>query len=525
MEYAILFKKIQLSENTYIFIPTHMVKGISVNGEFYDEIDKIYCDIEEMSYCNDNDDYYVGYIISYEELKEKYKNDSEEFLKLNYFNDFRNSIIVGYFDEKEDLIKKIINIKDVLTNNIDDVNSENYDNYYEEIIDINSSAVYLDLYTIKSLLLYDADNIKSILREIVEYIDPTEFKDNSQNSTLNLTHIYKILINKIENKDSLISDEKKYIINFNDIETINKLLDVEKSIFNLYGNLLKLELKDRCNSEEYNKNLDYLNIAIDVEKKIYKKLNLSFEKALAILEYIINIPKESKESDYYVDEIDSIFSSEHSLYINRILHNLRNYILGKYDILEHNLNSKLRVLLINLLGNDIYQYNDSEIINFFEINKFFENQILIELLNRINTSNNIIFSRLKYVTAFLNSDYEYNMIFKRDNFCSHNLEVYGYNKDIIDKNKNIYCENTIMREIFKLLNISEEQYNNKFIKSLVELIQTKIDIVINMLDDSKKEEIKEKIKIYITNNIDEGQTDIKKLINKIFGKSNQIKKY
>lgn len=519
MDYGIIFKKVLLSENLFIFIPIHITKGTYINGEFCDEINKVYCDIDDIIFDDENNEYYISSVISYEELQEKYKNDSEEILKLNYFKEFKDSIIVACFNENDELIQKKVNIKDLINNkNTEEEIYQNEDIYQDEI------SIYFDLYSMKQLLSYDGDNIKNILRGLVEYANPYEI-DYSIKVNLNIDNIYKILITKIKNKESLIPDEEKYNLNFSDIKKINEIFNIEKSIFKLYSNLFNIEQKKGTKNKDYEKNLDYLNIAVDTEKKVYKKLNLTFEKALSILEYIINI--RNKEKEYFKDEIDSTFSTPQNLCINRFIRYLKYYILEQYDIFENKINEKLYNLLIDLLGNDIYQYSDAEILKYFRINQFLENQILYTLLNKIADREDIAYSRLKYVISFLNEDCEYNMMIKRPNCNIVGLEIYGYNEIAVNEVKNISCENIIMREFLKLLNISNENCENESLGILEDMIQEKINIIMDMLSDEKQNEIKEKIEVYIIDNLDKNEKKhicSKKIMKNTFGKSKQFKK-
>lgn len=88
---------------------------------------------------------------------------------------------------------------------------------------------------------------------------------------------------------------------------IYDLLNIEKSIYNIYNNLVKYEIKN--NDKKYQENIEFLKIAIEIEEKIYNSLNINRDDSNKILNriYYLNTQQDNDISNYIVGRIESIF--------------------------------------------------------------------------------------------------------------------------------------------------------------------------------------------------------------------------
>lgn len=523
IEYAILYKKNMVNDNKFLFIPILVLKGISVDDKFIDESGSIFSEFTNIAYQEENDDYYFGYKIPSSTLENTYNSSESEILKINYFNDSKEKIIFAKFDEQQgDLIIKILDTNDIFKNSTSDDIEKDTD--VSEIETISFAMEY-----IMDILKLDADNLKESLMYIMDIYNIDINKNNNEYvSELNPTNIYKTIINKfIVNDKDIIADVENSSITSKDISLIEELVKVEKSIYDLYDNLCNLEYNNKKDTEEYSKYLDFLNIALDVERNIYNELNLDFNKSLLILNYIIeNLLKQNYE------KLDKCMSTS-GLYILRMFNSFKKYIVDQYDTLEGTINEDFSMALITLLNEKYYYYKMSKLIEYFEINKFIENAILKNLLNETSKFKNKYSTKIKYITSYLNVNCECDLV--RDKFNVNpninNEYNYQYDKDLMKNIKNGVSGNTIIRETFNLLHIDDKQYELEENKLLVELIKNKIIACLNTIDSSELEKIKPRIYKFLTTTMNNQSgvlmnqsNNSREIINQIFTDNKILKK-
>ena len=112
------------------------------------------------------------------------------------------------------------------------------------------------------------------------------------------------------------------ILSKKDIENIEILIKITKTIDNLYQKLYSLELESLKDSLEYQKLLNNLSIAIETENNKYEELNLTYERCNAILEYL-----EKEKLPLEMDnDITSIVNED---YDNRIFRRIKHFIIRK----------------------------------------------------------------------------------------------------------------------------------------------------------------------------------------------------
>ena len=112
------------------------------------------------------------------------------------------------------------------------------------------------------------------------------------------------------------------ILSKKDIENIEILIKITKTIDNLYQKLYSLELASLKDSLEYQKLLNNLSIAIETENNKYEELNLTYERCNAILEYL----EKEKLPPEMDNDITSIVNED---YDNRIFRRIKHFIIRK----------------------------------------------------------------------------------------------------------------------------------------------------------------------------------------------------
>lgn len=110
---------------------------------------------------------------------------------------------------------------------------------------------------------------------------------------------------------------EKYVLVEKDIMTIKELLKLSSSISTLYKRLCDLEINGKESTLEYQKVLNYLEVAVEVEDKKYE--GLSGRVAIAMFEYIA----EDNISIDFLSDAESIMRQDYSnRSTRRVLNNL-----------------------------------------------------------------------------------------------------------------------------------------------------------------------------------------------------------
>lgn len=114
---ATIYKRIELMDNIFIFKREGVIKDASIDllDSFmpltYYEKNKRYelYPIDSIYVAASEEEYYYGYALDYETLKENYPDiDDEENLICKYIDDISEAINIGYYNEEKDEWKIII---------------------------------------------------------------------------------------------------------------------------------------------------------------------------------------------------------------------------------------------------------------------------------------------------------------------------------------------------------------------------------------------------------------------------------
>ncbi len=257
-----------------------------------------------------------------------------------------------------------------------------------------------------------------------------------------------------------------------DYKWLEKIIKISTSIEKLYKEIFVLEINGQKDSETYKKNMDYLNISLEVESKIYENVTFNYLKYDELISYLTNqLPSNILDMPECIIERDY-----RERVIRRIIYNLlaqlQEIALKKYkvelpdDIL--NFASQFGVFNLNQIAN-ITIYFDNEIKK--SLGKDFLTGYLIFLQEFINNDNFNDFQKdlikSKYNVSFLNKHIESE--FKNNNFQI--PDVFYPNSSLVPDfsriNSNIYIDlkdsysfRQAIYQISKLIETSNQDYQD-----------------------------------------------------------------
>ena len=206
--------------------------------------------------------------------------------------------------------------------------------------------------------------------------------------------------------------------------SIEKILMISNKILIIYNNLYNLEINNQKNSLDYHRNLNYLDIVLELENNFYQKLN---PKLISFYLHFLDPNRILKNlSDYHliINDLNQIYPKKR-IY-NRLLEIQNNYLKEKYD----DINYKEISLLQRTLKEDI-----NKLFLYYEEKEFNNNS------NFKDT-----FTMTKYILSYLNKDIENSL---KENFND-------FNKLIL-----------LSKSTSDLLEIDEDRYQNYIVKFFI----------------------------------------------------------
>jgi len=176
-------------------------------------------------------------------------------------------------------------------------------------------------------------------------------------------------------------------MNKTDIELTNKIMELTKKIFNLYNTLYELEVNRQNDSNLYKKNLEYLNLLIEMEDELYKKIPLS--RIREYMSYINHNKHLDKFSDFTI-----IINDYTNMFISKRIYNKLNKLKTSYLIKR-------------------YQKSELDIEPNYDINTMLNSFIFETNEMRQNMKDNPDFQNglmsIKYLMSFFNKNIENNL--------------------------------------------------------------------------------------------------------------------
>ena len=167
-------------------------------------------------------------------------------------------------------------------------------------------------------------------------------------------------------------------------ETMNKLLDITEAVNNLLSTLMNLEIADKKDSAEYQKNLEYLQMVLEREEEIYQSIPTNLIPQL-LSEFTDEDTKSTKELDLY------LFDNE---LFTRIVNKLKEHM----PISSHNLDTLLISLTYQKYGTDKDGNDDKNVIGYFNNNmdKLIQDNIHFHTMIRATLYKQFFNTLLKY---------------------------------------------------------------------------------------------------------------------------------
>jgi len=257
---------------------------------------------------------------------------------------------------------------------------------------------------------------------------------------------------------------KSYYLSGEDITKINRLISTANSIDLIYNKLYELEINNQKDTDEYKKQLSFLNIAIDLENRLYNKLNFDEDKTSATIKYLV---KFEFHKDYIAEEECLLNQDYKNINILRITRKL----LNKLESTEKGFKE---IYLDNdeeFIGNSlIFVQKQTKILK--EISKDIYNSYLLFLKEYINDKNNSLykndFIKSKYIFSFIYENIEDQML-KNNYEISDDLylssrflsDIFGVSLDMYNYMKDNYSQKVLEPYISDFIKIRDLDYNNK----------------------------------------------------------------
>lgn len=228
----------------------------------------------------------------------------------------------------------------------------------------------------------------------------------------------------------------KTILTIDDYKKINDLIRIAESIKILYQKLSDLESKGLKNSSEYIKYIDYLNISVETEDSIINELNLTEEKSLNLIKYILN------DRMFITKNIDEV-----PLSIYRVLCYLLDRIIDDMDKEAIGLVKDENYIFSLLRKNTINNLMCENLYTSLKMEQCFEKDYINNLLYYLNVEiDNTYNKELKKNLIY----YKNNLIFKYKS-VEHSLKEMNY-----ETNDKIYIDSKYVADY---LGINQDNYN------------------------------------------------------------------
>ena len=272
-----------------------------------------------------------------------------------------------------------------------------------------------------------------------------------------------------------LNESKGMVVNMKieEIEQLNNIIKTTNSIKTLYNKLYELEINNKKNTEEYNKTLNYLDMAIEVENSEYDRCKFNYEKSKRWMEYILI---EMLHNKFCNNEISVLELNYEKLELRRILNCLSKYVNESPKSVFAEISIILRMLGVSDIEKKV---EETHSLN-YKMDRELKREMALSFLYFINKEisdnnynnkykNELI--RTKYNLSFISKLVENNLFV--DNFQFPN-ELNNYSKfianslDINDKIyeniKNEFGKSVAEEEIINILSINNYQYKDEKVK-------------------------------------------------------------
>lgn len=253
----------------------------------------------------------------------------------------------------------------------------------------------------------------------------------------------------------LITEQEKSIL--------EELLLVTNSIDKLYKKLYELKLSNNQYKSKYHKLTSYLQMALNLENKLYNKLDLNYEKILRLIEFL-SLQKTPDEGIFYPN--DALFEETYIRTDDRIISRLRSLVIENKTIFNKKFFPDMCVPI--KFDNDIMIPTDEDVfedVNLFEAFSTEINKNFLILAQRFldETTNNELREEM------LQSLFDFS-------FTDKKIEHFMIANDFIIRNQQIVDDlpdNSFFKEDHMNYYLSKEVF-------LIPLLYENMDVLLNV---------------------------------------------
>ncbi len=377
-DYAVLMSKKILDDGIYYFYPE-----ILIEGTLFTEDDDVYFkDINENTYLTIHDSDFVfsdmqngvGYVISEEDLLNKYPNLSIHEAKVEYFDSICRVSHFGFYILNEDIIGIVpMNLKElsekinsqnlasdenVINLNLMDISQPNCDSYgrilsesEQAVSNEQIDTVILDMEVFKLLLnAKNFEEVRNILNKIIASIkeyNPQVLEDNISNNYL----------------------LKKFDDSYEAFTNIKSLDEMKRCIKELIDFYIELSVSlDSLNNKNTKKANEFLYALVDTYDALLKSNDLEYIKA--------TIKRIGQKSRQNIEKL----SSNYELFQSEV----------KPELKENNATENNKEIKNKINAKDIKNYMDQRIIGQEEAKKDVISAIIMNKLGEASDKNSCL---------------------------------------------------------------------------------------------------------------------------------------
>jgi hypothetical protein len=226
-----------------------------------------------------------------------------------------------------------------------------FEEYSPKFTDINNQKDYAVIQKMNKLIGFEYDKIKS---DNSNSINNNEKNENNKYKNIDNNLLFLLLMDKLTGGQSALNEKEKKLM--------KNLLEEEKYVKEFLNKLNKIRINRQLfnNKERFDVLLEFFNV-------IYSKVSFSDKKSHELAKFlmilsetffysdgdqkiflnnVITIPKELKDTKFWIDYINLEIEFEHKKYVNKknaryefivLLSNtthLKEYMIGKENIIE-----------------------------------------------------------------------------------------------------------------------------------------------------------------------------------------------
>ena len=256
-----------------------------------------------------------------------------------------------------------------------------------------------------------------------------------------------------------------------DFKQINNLIEITNSLDVLYQKLADLEINGQKDTDAYQNLLEYLKVAVEVEKQAYEDCNLASSKGIAWVRYLLN----NRLSSPFEGNLESILKpNDNDRIIKRIINILIHKVFANPEAIK-DIYPGIMLQILEELENDGYdKYVPLDISDNYLIHDALYNDVLSCFLTFLNefikdprfSDYQADLIKTKYNVAFSNQNIESAMLFSgfadsKDLYVNSQVVAQMADIDFYETLASSYGEITCLKQIAKIIDLSDADYQKK----------------------------------------------------------------